>query len=136
MKILESRKLDLTEFNAPHDAYFVRIDPENLSLSVLDILKDLANMSWLNDFDKDFLRDSFESRAKKTCEHLKSRLIDTSTGAPIVNEAGEYIVSSLAKKALVIKFNHKDIPLTELIGRKITNNPGFDFYTEKSLLIW
>lgn len=132
MKVLETRQLDVSRFNTQYDAFFVRIDPEDLSLSVLEILQDLADLSWLNTFDHESVKNSFKNRATKTCNYIKDKLVDANTNTPLIDEAGEYIVSCLAKKALVSVYAHNDIPLTELLGRKISNNPGFDFYTEKN----
>lgn len=131
MKVVETRQVDVSRFTTRHNAFFVRIDPEDLSISVLEILQDLANLSWLNTFDQESIKNSFRSRATKTCNYIKEKLVDADTNTPLIDEAGEYIVSCLAKKALVSVYEHKDIPLTELLGRKISNNPGFDFYTEK-----
>lgn len=135
MRIIETKQVEVSRFKTQHSAFFVRIDPENLSLSVLEILQDLANLSWLNSFDQESVKNSFKSRATKTCNYIKSKLIDANTNTPLIDEAGEYIVSCLAKKALVSVYAHKDIPLAELLGRKISNNPGFDFYTEKDGLL-
>ena len=135
MKIIVAKQIDVNKFTAQHSAFFVRIDPEDLSLSVLEILQDLANLSWLNTFDRESVKNSFKSRATKTCDDIKCKLVDANTNTPLIDEAGEYIVSCLAKKALVSVYAHKDIPLAELLGRKISNNPGFDFYTEKDGLL-
>lgn len=135
MKIIETKQVDVSRFTTQHDAFFVRIDPEDLSISILEILQDLVNLSWLNTFDQESVKNSFRSRATKTCNYIKGKLVDADTNTPLIDEAGEYIVSCLAKKALVSVYEHKDIPLTELLGRKISNNPGFDFYTEKDRLL-
>lgn len=129
------KKIKVSQLNTNHEAYFVRIDPEDLSYSIFEILQDLADLSWLNKFDQESVRDSFQSRATKTCRYIQTKLIDTTTNIPLIDKAGEYIVSCLAKKALLNVYSHNDIPLTELIGRKISNNPSFDFYTEKDNLL-
>lgn len=129
MKVVENKEIDVTSLSN-NKAYFLRIDPEDLNVSILEILQNLADMSWLNAFDKDYIRSSFQSNAVKTSRYIHSKLIDKNTNAPIIDEAGEYIVSCLAKQALITTCHHMDIPLMELLGRKISNNPGFDFYTE------
>lgn len=135
MKIIENRKIDVSRFETPFSAYFVRIDPEDFNTTILEILQDLANLSWLNNFDQEYIRNSFKSRAIKTCQYISAKLLDPTTNSPIVDEAGEYIVSCLAKNALISAYGHNDVPLTELLGRKVSNNPGFDFYTEKDGLM-
>ena len=111
--------------------WFLRVDPENLSMTLQDIFVELRTMSWLDKFEFKALRDSFRIRAEKTCDYLEKQLLDDSVKTDIKERAGEYIVSNLSKSALVKGLKHQDIPLMELLGRKRSNNPGFDFYTEK-----
>lgn len=135
MRILEQFKISLPEYGLPKKdgVYFLRIDPEDLSLALYDILDELANFSWLNSFDKAAVRKSMETNAKKTCDALKSKFFDKEQ-EPVVEQAGEYVVSVFSKRGVVEGLGHHDIPLAELLGRKKTGNPGFDFYTEDSTL--
>lgn len=135
MQVVECRKIDSKKYDLIENdnIYFLRIDPEDLSIALQDILNELGNFSWLAKFDKDFLRESMKTNAEKTCDALKKKFYDKN-GNPIVQEAGEYVVSVFAKRGIVEKLNHADVPLAELLGRKITNNPGFDFFTEESNL--
>ncbi len=136
MKVIESCKINKRQgIDSPYDIYFIRIEPEDLSLSISEVLEELADLSWLNKFDKSYVKDSFRSRAQKTCSYIKNKLLDNETNTQLIDKAGEYIVSCLAKKALVNSLQHTDIPTMELLGRKISNNPGFDFYTEKDSII-
>ena len=135
MKICEICKLDLSNINTTNQSWLIRVDPEDLSTTLKEIFMQLKDMSWLNKLEFKPLRDSFEERAKITCDHLKEKLLDNSTNDNIKENAGEYIVSNLSKTALIVGMNHTDIPLMELLGRKRTNNPGFDFYTEKDKLL-
>lgn len=111
----------------------MRIDPEDLSLALQDILNELGNFSWLSKFDKDFLRVSMEVNAQKTCDALKEKFY-SDDGDPVIDEAGEYIVSVFSKRGVVEQLGHVDVPLSELIGRQKTGNPGFDFFTEDASL--
>ena len=67
MRILECFKLDLPEYGlaAKDSVYFIRIDPEDLSIALQDILNELANFSWLSNFDKAAVRKSMEINAKR-----------------------------------------------------------------------
>ncbi len=135
MRIIECKKINITEFgpDANENVYFIRIDPEDLSLALEDILNELGNFSWLSKFDKDFLRASMEENAQKTCEALKEKFYDKD-GDPLIGEAGEYIVSVCSKRGVVEQLGHADVPLAELLGRQKTGNPGFDFFTEETSL--
>jgi hypothetical protein len=135
MKIIENKIIDVKSISKSNNAFFLRVEPENLNITVLEILKELSNVSWLNQFDKEGLKRCFEIRAMETSEYISKKLLDSTDESPIIENAGEYIVSVLAKKALVFSYKHNDIPLMELLGRKISNNPGFDFYTEKDNII-
>lgn len=135
MQITEFRKIDLAEsgldFN--ENVYFIRINPEDLSVALKDILNELGNFSWLSKFDKDFLRASMKVNAQKTCDALKEKFYNKD-GDPVISEAGEYIVSVCSKRGVVEQLGHADVPLAELLGRQKTGNPGFDFFTEEASL--
>lgn len=132
MRIIETFKLNLTDYGLPQkdNVFFVRIDPENLAVALHDILAELANFSWLNKFDKEALRKSMETNARNTCDILQEKFFDEN-GDPIIEEAGEYLVSVYSKRGIVEHLGHLDVPLAELLGRKKTGNPGFDFFTEE-----
>ena len=69
MKILEHRQLtDLS----PAKVQFIRIDPEDISATLADILKVLMDMSWLKNFDAEYERGAFASKADKTINDIKS----------------------------------------------------------------
>lgn len=44
--------------------------------------------------------------------------------------AGEYVVSELARETMISKLDYLDIPLAELVGKKRSGNPGFDFHSQ------
>ena len=63
MKITDHKVL--IEFS-PAKVQFFRIDPEDISATLSDILRTLMDLSWLSKFDQDFEQKAFASRAKKT----------------------------------------------------------------------
>lgn len=132
MRIIESIKIDLSKYGLARkdNVFFLRIDPEDISIALKDILTELANFSWLSSFDKESLKKSLQLNAQKTCDSLRDKFYDDNQN-PIVDEAGEYIVSVFSKRSIVERLGHNDVPLAELLGRKTTGNPGFDFYTEE-----
>lgn len=129
MKILSSYKIDLAKYGLTGYSYFIRVSPENLEITIKEILLELSNFSWLAKINKDYLKVAMEHRANSTCEYLKKAFYDNQN-TPLLTSAGEYIVSSLSKRSIVEELNHLDIPLFELLGRKKVGNPGFDFFTE------
>lgn len=134
MKILDYRKIDTIN----HDrTYFIRIDPEDLSLTVMEIINALNNVSWISSFDKEYLKKSFYKRAKDTADYLADNLkIDADD--KVTSDTGEYVVSELAREAMVKKMGYLDIPLGEIFKEQVIGNPGFDIYsgTKDELIIF
>lgn len=126
MKVIEHQLIDT---NGAATVQFMRIDPEDLSVTLSDILSALLNMSWLSKFDEDYEIGAFTSRANKTIEDIKEKFAKC-TDDKITTSAGEYVVSELAREAIVNELNYLDIPLSELLGKKKSGNPGFDFHSQ------
>lgn len=125
MKILEHRQLtDLS----PAKVQFIRIDPEDISVALADILNVLMDLSWLKAFDEAYEKSAFASKANKTIEDIKDKFSKRSDDK-VTSSAGEYVVSELAREALINRLNYLDIPLAELLGKKKSGNPGFDFHS-------
>ena len=125
MKILEHRQLtDLS----PAKVQFIRIDPEDISATLADILKVLMDMSWLKNFDEEYERAGYESRAQKTIDDIKEKF-NACSEDKVTKDAGEYVVSEVAREAIVSQLSYLSIPLAELLGKKKSGNHGFDFYT-------
>lgn len=129
MKILEHKILN--QFSKTK-VQFIRVDPEDLTDTLSELLFGLMNLSWLSNFDKEYNRISIKSRAEKTIEDIKDKFA-TCIENRITAEAGEYVVSELARKTIVDKLDYLDIPLSELLGKKISGNPGFDFHSQNKL---
>lgn len=128
MKIIEHRLL--TDVGTAK-TQFIRIDPENLTTTLSNILTSLMNLSWLSKFDQDFEINAFTLRANKTIDDIKekfSKCVDDN----ITKDAGEYVVSELAREAIISELNYLDIPLGELLAKKKSGNPGFDFHTQNN----
>lgn len=60
------------------------------------------------------------------------RKIENCDTGKLTKDAGEYVVSELAREAIVSELNYLDIPLAELLGKKISGNPGFDFHSQNN----
>lgn len=113
---------------------FIRINPTNIELTLKEVFSSLANLSWINDFDKDYVRQSFQTRADVTVKYISDNIIRSSDNT-ITSDSGEYVISELARKSIISELNYSDIPLGELIKEQKSGNPGFDFYSENNINI-
>lgn len=107
----------------------IKINQENVSITLREVLDCLNELSWISKFDKDYIRDSFNKRATDTIDYITTNIIN-GTETEVTTDSGEYVVSVLSKKAIVDNLDYLDVPLAELIKEKIVGNPGFDFYSE------
>lgn len=125
MRVLECKKIDDENFD---NITYIRIEPEDLSVTISDILASLSDLSWIAKFDQPYVRNSFKKRAKDTANYLTNKIMKKDEDV-ITKNSGEYIVSELARKTLVSELEYKDIPLAELFKEQVSGNPGFDFYS-------
>lgn len=109
--------------------YFLRVQPSDLKVTLSQIFNVLSNLSWINRFDEDYIKESFQERAKATLADIYTKITTSSTDE-ISSDAGEYVVSELAREAIVDKLRYLDIPLAELYNKKKSGNPGFDFHSQ------
>lgn len=63
LKILELRSIPV---NGKASVQFIRIDPEDISVTLSEILKAIMDLSWLKNFDAESLARSYEQRAQIT----------------------------------------------------------------------
>lgn len=114
--------------NQPH-VKFIRIRPNNFQLTLSEIFHSLIDKSWLNRFANPVIRKSFEARVDPTIakitEHLKN-----GQATAVDSDSGELVVSELSRKTVVNEFHYLDIPIAELFKCQVSQNPGFDFYSE------
>ena len=128
LKILELKSVPV---NGKASVQFIRIDPGDISVTLSEILKAIMDLSWLKNFDAEFLARSYEQRAKITIADMRRKIESCDTGK-LTKDAGEYVVSELAREAIVSELNYLSIPLAELLGKKISGNPGFDFHSQNN----
>lgn len=108
---------------------FIRINPTSIELTLKEVFISLSDLSWINNFDKDYVKDSFKVRADATIKHISDNII-ISNADKITSDSGEYVISELARLSLINELKYSDIPLAELIKKQKSGNPGFDFYSE------
>ena len=111
---------------------FIRINPTNIELTLKEVFESLANLCWINDFDKDYVKQSFQVRAEATVKYISDNIINSADDA-ITSDSGEYVISELARESIITELNYSDIPLGELIKEQKSGNPGFDFYSENNI---
>lgn len=128
MKVIECKSVNHPDNK---NITFMRIDPENLQDTLSQIIETLMDLSWLSRFDEDYLKSSFKKRAEETIADIKKKF-DDSSDDKVTKEAGEYVVSELARESLLSQMNYLNIPLAELLGMKISGNPGFDFHSQNN----
>ena len=116
---------------------FIRVEITDLRQTIFDIISDLNDLSWINKFEQEYKRESFLARAKTTADAL-SYQIQQEQADTVTEDTGEYIVSEASRLSIVKQWNYLSIPLAELLGRKLTGNPGFDFFTvnENDIIIF
>ena len=125
MRILECTKIDEGNHS---NIRFIRIDPENLSVTIKDIIASFSDMSWISKFDEEYVKKSFSKRAEASAQYLADKM-KKGVEDGVTRDTGEYVVSELARQALVNELKYLDIPLAELFKEQISRNPGFDFYS-------
>ena len=128
MKVIERQAIP---HNSNNNITFIRIDPENLRGTLAYIMGTIMDLSWLSRFDADYMKNSFKTRAEKTIADIQSKFNDCADDS-VTKEAGEYVVSELARDSLKNQMGYLDIPLAELLGMKISGNPGFDFHSQNN----
>lgn len=129
MKIIENFPIKVDKCTR---VTFIRVEIDDLNNTILNIIQTLNDMSWINNFDKIYTKQSFLARAKPTADKLSKQLRDN-LNDPLTEDTGEYVVSEISRKSIINNLNYLDIPLAELLGRKISGNPGFDFFTANDL---
>lgn len=107
---------------------FIRIDPTDVALTLKEILLSLSNTAWIHNFDLGYVGGSFQQRTQESVQYIAKNIIKSSDDA-VTSSSGEYVVSELARVAIVENLNYLDIPLAELFKEKVIKNHGFDFYT-------
>ncbi|MBQ7870236.1 MAG: hypothetical protein IJ355_07930 [Prevotella sp.] len=106
---------------------FIRVQPNNLQITLGDILKTLSSMCWISQMT-DVLKQAYQVRAQGTIDKLRNDFTN-GTDSEIIRNTGEYIVSELTRSSIVNELNYMDIPLGELFKQKASGNPGFDIFT-------
>lgn len=107
---------------------FLRINPTDIKLTLKNVLDSFMKLSWLSNFDEDYLIESYQLRCEQSVSHIATNIIKQNDSA-VTSSSGEYIVSELARTSVVETYFYQDIPIADLFKKQTVGNPGFDFYT-------
>lgn len=110
---------------------FFRITPSDIKITLQEIFTSLSNLSWIEGFDEEYVRSSFNERAVTTLKKIAENIIEQENDS-VTKDSGEYIVSELSRTVIIQELNYTNIPLAELIKEQVSGNPGFDFYSENN----
>ena len=114
---------------------FLRIELVNMAVTLKEIFVSLMDISWLDQFKDTPLYDSFLDRVHPTLETIE-RDFQSGNITAVDSDAGEKVVSELARQAVVGHLDYFNIPLSELFKEQKGQNPGFDFLSmNKSLVL-
>ncbi|MGT2785168.1 hypothetical protein [Streptococcus merionis] len=126
VKLLENRRLTKEGFS---NVIFIRVEPSDLETTISEIINHFQNMSWIDKFDENYKKRSFQSRSLPTVKFLKEKL-ENHASDRITTDIGETVVSELSRSSLINQLDYLDVPLGELIKQQISGNSGFDFFSE------
>lgn len=119
----------IDNFKIEDNITFIRIEPTDLKLTLGEVFKSMSDISWINNFDKQYIRDAFTIRAGETIKYIADNIIAKSN-SEITKDSGEIVVSELSRLAVVNELNYLNIPLAELFKSEAVGNDGFDFYSK------
>lgn len=71
MKILECKRIDTQNYD---NITYIRIEPEDISVTLRDIISSLSDMSWISRFDKTYVRNCFFKRADESAKYLADKI--------------------------------------------------------------
>lgn len=120
-KVLDKQNIDT-------NVSFIRIEPTDIKLTLSQIFISLSNLSWINEFDKEYIRNYFSVRAQETVDYISKNIIGASDDE-ITKDTGEIVVSELSRHTVANEMSYFDIPLAELIKSQAFGNDGFDFFS-------
>lgn len=112
----------------PH-ILFIRIEPEDIKVTLRDVFKSLSDIAWISEFDKPYIQNAFQVRAEETIDYIGNNIIANSEDK-ITSDTGEIVVSELSRLTVINELRYLDIPLAELIKSQAVGNDGFDFFSK------
>lgn len=129
MKLVKLEKVNLSEYNKTSDCdvYIMHVKIDDIRKRADEITNTIRDDSWIEKLTPD-LKLAYRARARKTINKIINNIL-VKVKDIVTEDFGEYLVSMTAKDALREYKEHKDIPLAELLGKKLSGNSGFDFHS-------
>lgn len=129
MKLINLEKVNLADYNKTSDCevYIIHVKIDDIRKRANEITNTIRDESWIENLTPD-LKMAYEARARRTINMIINNIL-VKVKDIVTEDFGEYLISMSAKDALREYKNHKDIPLAELLGKKLAGNSGFDFHS-------
>lgn len=130
MEIISNKRFDLSILGIASacKVHCIHVKVIDIAGRAKEMVATIADVSWVSKLSGIRQR-TFKARAKRTIEKLVNDVLNK-VDSTISEEFGEFLISDTAQIALIRGHAHVKVPLAELLGRKVTGNPGFDFHTE------
>ena len=119
MKLVKLEKVNLSEYNKTSDCdvYIMHVKIDDIRKRADEITNTIRDDSWIEKLTPD-LKLAYRARARKTINKIINNIL-VKVKDVVTEDFGEYLVSMTAKDALREYKEHKDIPLAELLGKKL-----------------
>lgn len=129
MKLVKLKKVNLAEYSKTSncEVYILHVKIDDIRKRADEITSTLRNDSWIESLTPD-LKLAYDARARRTINTIINNIL-VKVKDVVTKDFGEYLVSMSAKDALREYKGHDDIPLAELLGKKLSGNSGFDFHS-------
>ena len=115
---------------------FLRVVPNGKRQTLADIYSKFQDQSWIKSLTPLCIQESYRVRVNRTLEKIVKIIEDSQAIAgmdAVVTDAAEYIVSVLAREAVIKELSHREVPIPELFKQQSSQNPGFDFFDTEIL---
>lgn len=130
MRIIRNEKYDLKAIGivSACEVHCIHVEILDIEKRAKEMIDAIADDSWILKLSR-IRQKTFKARAQRTIETLVNDILKK-VESQMSKEFGEFLISDTAQLTLINSHSHVKVPLAELLGRKLTGNPGFDFHTE------
>lgn len=131
MEVTKIEGLDRKDLGITGDCelFVAHVKISDLDKRANEMFETISNTSWIQKLDV-ITQQAFKATSQKTITKLIQNITERNSSDTITVEFGEYMISDTAQSVLVEKFDHKRIPLAEILKARLSGNEGFDFHTE------
>ena len=132
MQILSVQEINVSEYGKKSNCsvFFAHVKLDDIEKTSSKILETINDQSWISKLSY-AKRETFESCMKDTVEKITKEIFDKKEDF-LTESFGEYLISFTAIDVLEENYNHRRVPLAELLRDQKSGNPGFDFHSEST----